>query len=98
MPDPAQSGEPPPGGNRPRNDRTPRRRPIKRALVGGFGLTAIGWSCFATYAIVTKNRGLLEGERGLLLAGCAIVFTLGVFGLRIALRGSDRDVDDFNLC
>ena len=52
------------------------------------------WAAFAGHIVILR-RGVSDGW--LLLALVAVVFSLGLFATWVALRGSNKTVDDFNL-
>ncbi len=69
---------------REKRSRIPLRYRIKRWGIGGIGTLAIAWSFFAAYKVVHRF-GFTSSWHMLLMI--LVVFSVGCFAMRIALRG-----------
>lgn len=67
---------------------------IKRWIVGSIGGAAILWAIYVSFRVITQ-RSIAQGWP--LLIGTLVVFVIGIFALRLSLRGSNKDIKDFSL-
>ncbi len=70
---------------------------FKRRIVGLIGLAIIACSILATCKLLVGERFTGSWDSWLLWVAVGILFCLGCFTTHIAFRGSDQDIDDFNL-
>lgn len=84
----------PPSVENPPLFRVPFWLRIKRWIIGFFGIGSIASGTFFAYKVVA-TLGFSDGWFALLLT--IVVICLGLFAMRIALRGKYKDVKEFNL-